>query len=453
MIKAYDIPRGKRIAEGIAMYVNDERVGVFATEVNNTHEWRQDFGWTLSLAAVGIFDFEGKAQIRIRTTFETKSVTVRPLSKNIVPQLTQKEDGTTEITFELSGDEDSFGQYTLEFNDDRNNAMHIFAGHIEEEPNQADIVVKNGTAIYDDVKLKDGQTLYIEGGAAVYGRVIFANNTKVCGRGIIDGSHRANWAWDVKKAFFPMAIEECNNVSVEGISVLNPPCWVFQIKNSENVKLSNIKIVSNKANSDGISIQSSRFVTIEDSFVRTWDDSIVIKATIKNADSHDIYVNNCQIWTDLAQCMELGFETNKGMSDNPRMYNIEFKNITVLHQLHKAAISIHNADDTEIFDVIWENITIEEVDAPDDKDGWNVWLDFTNVPASDFKIPGSTPTWTTVQKRGTIHDITIKNVKVLKDISGSSYRIWPVKEGEDIYNLKFENAYNFGMVEPYDVKK
>ena len=456
LVKAYEIPIGKRISEGISLFVNGERTGVFDTEVNNTHVWKQDFSWTLSSAAIGIFDFCGNAEIRIHTEFKVESINIRPLSAEIAPVINQCEDDSTDIIFTLTDSEEalnSFGQYTVEFNKDRNKAMHIFAGRIEEKPEGDVITIESGKAYYGNITLEKGQTLYIEGGAVVYGRVFFADNTRVCGRGIIDGSEHANWAWNIKRAYYPIVITECSNVRLDGVSILNPPCWVCGVRDSDYVYFNNVKIISAKANSDGISIQSSRNIYIDSCFIRTWDDSIVVKSYLYNKNSHDIYVKNCLIWTDLAQSMELGFETNRGKSDKPEMYNIEFKDITVLHQLHKAAISIHNADDTEIYNVLWENITIEEVDAPDNEDGWNIWLDITNIAACDFDIPGSNPNWTTVQERGTIHDVTIRNVKVLEDVSGSSYRIWPVKEGVDIYNISFENAYNYETVKPYDVRR
>lgn len=450
LVKAYEVPVGKRISEGITMFVNGDRTGVFDTEVNNTHEWKQDFSWTLSKASVGIFDFTGKVQVRIHTEFRVDSVVLRPLSSEIAPLIMQCDDDNTDIIFELTDDTEalnSFGQYCIEFNNDRNNVMYIFANKLQERPRGEYITIEGRTAFYGDIVLEKGQTLYIEGGSAVYGRIYFADDTRVYGSGIVDGSHHANWAWNVKRAHCPIMINECKNVRIEGISILNPPCWVCTVRDSDYIYFNNVRIISAKANSDGISIQSSRNVYIDNCFLRTWDDSIVVKSYLYNKNSHDIYVNRCILWTDLAQSMELGFETNKGRSDNPKMYNIEFKNITVLHQLHKASVSIHNADNTEIFNVLWENITIEEIDVPQGGDGWNIWLDITNVPSGDFSIPGSTPDWTTVQERGVIHDITIKNVSVIEDKSGSTYRIWPVKEGEDIYNLKFENAYNYGKTD------
>lgn len=446
MVKAYNIPIGKRISEGISLFVNGSRVGAFDTEVNNTHEWKQDFSWTLSAASVGIFDFTGTAEIKIHTEFKVEDVTVRPLASEIHPVVTQCEDGSTDISFTLTDNtvmKNSYGQYVLEFNNDRNKAMFLFAGRIEKRPEGDVFDIKSGTSFHGDIRLEEGQTLYIEGGAAVYGRVYPANNSRICGRGIIDGSHHANWAWNPARAFNPVDVTGCTNVRIEGISILNPPCWVCQIVNSTNVCLDNVKIISAKANSDGITIQSSSDVYVDNCFIRSWDDSIVIKGVIKDKNPHDIYVNNCLIWTDLAQSMEIGFETNKGMSDKPEIYNIEFKNVTVLHQLHKASLSIHNADDAEIHDILWENITIEELDVHDSSDGWNIWFDITNIPAGQLSIPGSSPAWTTVEKRSTIHDITLRNIKIIDNKSGGTYRIMPMKENEDVYNIKAENAADF----------
>lgn len=288
LIKAYGIPTGKRISEGVSLFVNDNRVGVFDTEVNNTHEWKQDFSWVLSAASVGIFDFTGEAEVKIHTEFKVESVTVRPVLSQINPKIEQCGDGSTDIIFTLTDNKEKsncYGQYVIEFNSDRNKAMFLFAGKIEEESHEEVITIESGTAFYGDMNLKEGQTLCIEGGAALYGRIYFADNTRVCGRGIVDGSHHANWAWNIDRAFYPIVINGCKNVKLEGISVLNPPCWVCEVRNSDYVYFNNVKIISSKANSDGISIQSSRNVYIDNCLIRTWDDSIVVKSYLYNKNS------------------------------------------------------------------------------------------------------------------------------------------------------------------------
>ena len=183
---------------------------------------------------------------------------------------------------------------------------------------------------------------------------------------------------------------------------------------------------------------------IDNSFIRTWDDSIVVKNYASN-NSHDIYANNCVLWTDLAQSMEIGVETNAGYDGynaSPKIYNVEFKNIDVIHAMHKAPISIHNGDNAEIYNIKWENIVIEDLHTGQG-DGWALWLDFTNVHASNLGNSG----WTHVDARGTVHDIYLTNISVVENKSvptdGSGYRIWANNGSQDMYNWHLDNAYTW----------
>ena len=184
---------------------------------------------------------------------------------------------------------------------------------------------------------------------------------------------------------------------------------------------------------------------IDDCFIRTWDDGIVVKNYASN-NSHDIYVNNCVLWTDLAQSMEIGFETNAGYDGynaDPKIYNVEFKNIDVIHAMHKAPISIHNGDDAEIYNIKWENIVIEDLHTGQG-DGWALWLDFTNVTADKLGNPGWTHVW---DRRGTVHDIYLTDIIVIENksvpLDGSGYRIYANNGAEDMYNWHLDNAYTW----------
>ena len=43
------------------------------------------------------------------------------------------------------------------------------------------------------------------------------------------------------------------------------------------MSIDGVKIITARPNGDGITVQSSRNVTVSNSFVRTWDDSLVVK--------------------------------------------------------------------------------------------------------------------------------------------------------------------------------
>jgi polygalacturonase len=269
------------------------------------------------------------------------------------------------------------------------------------------------------------------------------SNSKIVGRGIIDGSHLANWVKTDAKAVLPIEAVGRSNLEISGITIFDPNAWAIQLQRSSNITIDNLKILSSRCNSDGISIQSTSEVTITNSFLRTWDDSVVIKNYNKAGDgsainSHDITVKNCIFWTDLAQTMELGVETNKGAGTEPKIYNVVFQDILIFHALHKAPISIHNGDNAEIYDVTFKNITVENYQSGNG-DGWNYIIDITNLTGSGM---GGAAAWTTVADRSSIHDILIENINILSGKNPTAR--FNSREGGSIHDVIVKDVYRAG---------
>jgi polygalacturonase len=164
-----------------------------------------------------------------------------------------------------------------------------------------------------------------------------------------------------------------------------------------------VKIISSRPNGDGITLQSCQDYTVQNCFVRSWDDSLVVKNY--HGDSNNITFKNIQVWTDLAQSMEIGFETNKGSKENAVISNITFEDITVLSNFHKPIISIHNSDDATVKDITYKNITIENAQS-----GSGDGVDMPYL--IDFWIMKNSG-WSTTEERGQIRNVTIDGVKVL----------------------------------------
>jgi hypothetical protein len=120
------------------------------------------------------------------------------------------------------------------------------------------------------------------------------------------------------------------------------------------------------------------------------------------------------LWTDLAQSMEVGYETNKGEQENAKISNVLFQDITVVNAFHKPVISIHNADDALVEHIIWENIVVENADLGngDAKD---------NKQLIDLTIAGSG--WSTTKTRGRIQDVLLKNITVLGGLETQEIRL------------------------------
>lgn len=142
------------------------------------------------------------------------------------------------------------------------------------------------------------------------------------------------------------------------MTVLNSNAWVCQGFDTQNMQIDGLKIISCRPNGDGITLQSCTDVEVKNCFVRSWDDSLVIKNYMGK--SSRISFSNIQIWTDFAQSMEIGYETNKGERADAVIEKICFTDICVLHNYHKPALSIHNADDAVVKDVVFRDIVVED---------------------------------------------------------------------------------------------
>lgn len=381
--------------------VNGQDCYVYDTNVNHSRSWSSDYLPKLSRTPVAYFDFEGKVEIEITVPNQSlETVKISPLSYGIEPKI-DKENHT--VSFSIKKPD----AYTIQFNDSPERAIHIFANPIETElPDFEDenvIYVGPGEWDMNKIRIKDGQTLYIAGGAVVHGTVNAEGkeNITVMGRGIIDGSALAGWKG--RFPFVPLEFNACKNVTIKDIIVLNSNAWVCQGYETEDMVIDGLKIISCRPNSDGISLQSCRNVEVKNGFVRSWDDSLVVKNYYRN--SNNILFANMQLWTDLAQSMEIGYETNKGKQENSSITDITFTDICVLNNYHKPVISVHNADDALVSDITFKNITVENAQMGSG--------DGTVMPyLIDLHITHN-GAWSSTEERGSVSNITIENVKVL----------------------------------------
>jgi polygalacturonase len=383
-------PSGIKAATDRIITVNGKQLFVYDTPVNLNRAFEQNP--KLSSTPMAYFDFSGKVDVKIKAPGKKlKSAVVRPLSLGIKPTIS----GDT-IEFIL----DKPGNFTIELNNEIDRAVHIFANPIEanspskDDPN----VIYFGPGVHKagSIPVKSNQTVYIAGGAVVYGVIHAENmdNITVTGHGIIDGSIYDRWT----DTMIPIDFRHCTNSKINGVIFLNPAGWTVNTYFCDNVKIDNIKIISARSNGDGITMQSCKNMTASNSFVRSWDDSLVVK-DYDNGDTDNITFDNINIWTDLAQSCEIGYET-RGNS----IENVTFKNINILHNFHKPALSIHNGDNAAVKNIHYSNITVEDAAMGlGDGAGNNYLIDLW---------VGIGP-WTQAKQRGTISNIYFDNINVL----------------------------------------
>lgn len=409
--------------------VNGQDCYVYETMVNNTHTWKTDYYPNLERTPITYFDFEGMVEITVCVEdIDIEAVNIRPLSYNIEPEIDVK---NHTVKFRVNKPD----TYTVEFNNSTHRALHIFANEIEENAPSPDdeniLYIGPGEWNIDSIVLQEGQTLYIAGGAVVHSTVNanVVKNVKVMGRGILDGSQYRGWKG--RSAKVPLVFNNCNNFTVEGIIELNANAWSFQAYDCIGGKVDGLKMISPRPNGDGISIQSSKSITVENCFLRTWDDTVVVKNYDVN--STNIRFKNLQLWTDLAQSMEIGYETNKGSKENSIIDDVTFENITVLHNFHKPIISIHNADNATVQNISYKNIVVEDASVGQG-DGTQYLIDIQVLQNNG---------WSTTPDRGQVKNVTIDGLTVLygneilpSQIKGHNEE--HIVDGVSIKNLKIK---------------
>lgn len=385
----------------VGIAVDGHDLFVYETRVNHARKFQWDYSTDYN--AVALFDFEGRVHVEVTVKDETtlQSAIVRPLSIGPKTMITGNK-----ISFDLEYN----GNFVIEYNGNADQAIHLFANPIEEKPISAEDATKDSNIVYigpgiynaGAIPTATGKTIYLAGGAYVYGQIRAEgiDGLTIRGRGIIDGSiyeRRSESEYTI-----PVVTRNVTNLLIEDIAFFDPAGWVLNIYKCTNVTVNNVKIISARANSDGISIQSCHHVRVNGGFVRSWDDSLVVK-NVDRGTTSDVVFDGVGVWTDLAQSMEVGYETNGATMDG-----ITFKNITVFHNYHKAAMSIHNSDDAQITNVSYENVTIEDGEMLGDirDDGENDFL-------IDLTIAYSVDWTKSAGARGSIDGVNFTNIKVL----------------------------------------
>lgn len=413
--------------------VNGEESYVYETNVNHSRKWSNNYAPSLARTPVTYFDFDGVAKITVQALdIDIQKVQISPIAYGIEPEIDQE---NHTVTFTITEPD----TYTVLWNDSCSRAVHIFANSMETElPDfESDDVIYIGPGEWtiDNIVLEDNQTLYLAGGAVLHGCINanFVENVTVMGRGIIDGSIYEGWQGTDAKV--PLKFDNCTDISIRDVLVLNSNAWVLQGYDTTGGTIEGVKIISCRPNGDGISLQSCENFTVSDCFVRTWDDSLVVKNYDKN--SKNICFKDIQIWTDLAQSMEIGYETNKGKKEDSKISDIIFEDILVLHNFHKPVISVHNADDAIVSDITFRNIVVEDAQMGQGDGNEMPYL-------IDLHITQNT-NWSSTKDRGQIKNIQIENITVLSGVDAPS-RIQGYDEEHIIDGVEIKNLTILGEV-------
>jgi hypothetical protein len=372
-------PLGILPADGYGVEINGQPLFLYPARVNFSRV--PDMDLFPELTCFGYFDMSAEVDIVITSQQAFEFVDVRPKALGIIPQI----EGKT-LRFHLSEPT----KFTVEFDGDLRRTVHLFANPIEiDAPSPNDPGVCDfGPGIHRPgvISLQDHQTIYIAGGAYVHGIVRANGIRQVCvrGRGILSAE---TFPWP--QGLFQ--IEGCSSVVLRDLVLLDSAGWTVKIDACRDVLVENIKLICSRRNCDGIDLCSTLNAVVKGCFIRNWDDALCIKG-LNKGDSRNTWISDCVLWSDAAQSIEIGYETQ---SDH--IEDVFIRDIDIIHHLMPGylCLTVHNGDRAQISNIHFENIRVEETVAP----LFDLWIDKAH--------------WNKDDRRGHIQGIYFKNIMLI----------------------------------------
>ncbi len=205
-------------------------------------------------------------------------------------------------------------------------------------------------------------------------------NISITGQGEINGNGPLFYDRNVPPGTFfakpphprPRMVQlyRCRNVLIDGVSFLDSPGWSFWLIACEDVRISRIRIAGcqQMINNDGIDIDSCRRVAVSDSFFRTGDDCLILRAIRRTPEEpsvcEEVTVTNC-VLDSASQGIRIGCPSD----DTIR--NCSFSNI-IFRGTGNGIVSVHPyrylrkdcKGYLQVSDLLFENFDITTERAP-----------------------------------------------------------------------------------------
>lgn len=370
-VTTWPVPLTEKEFPLYALEANGVRIPVWPARVREEIHKPEGAGWTNMLngrtewCGFARFDFEGAADVAITVARDFAQADVLPRSAGVVPQV----EGRT-IRFRMEGPQ----PLTLILDGADEEPLHLFTHHPESSPPSPDdpnvIYFGPGEHWVDTITVRSGQTVYLDGGAIVRAvlpagakgkqggvlnlfsypppviDVADATDVRICGRGILDGTLLPHPARNL------IRLSQSSRVSVEGITLRNSPNWHLPIVGCEDVTVEGLCGISGRLNSDGINCVSSSRIRVRDCFMRSHDDTFVVKTMIPGRASCDIRYERCVAWNDWGYALGVSYETRAPISQ------VRFTDCEVIYGRHWP-IGVHVADSSTVEDIVFERIGVE----------------------------------------------------------------------------------------------
>jgi len=444
-VHVYPAPVGEELSKDYTVKVEGQEVPVYAAKVapaDPARRWKAmddkaNSADYYAKASFACFDMQGAVAVTVACPEVIQSAKVLPSSFNIKPTVQGKS-----LSLTLTQPK----PLTIEVNGNWVGALHLFANPPESDaPRPGDPnVIYFGPGIHEvsHLVVSNQQTVYVAGGAIVRGVirpdekfrvssysglrtysptfVLKGTNITFRGRGIVDGSLCTTHARNLVSV-------QGNDITLEGVVLRDSSTWTVPIRQSDRVRVKNVKLLGYRANSDGIDICNSRDVTVEDCFIRTLDDLIVVKTDQRQGEARRIVARDCVLWNEVAHALSIGAELREDVDD------VLFTNCDIIHDKGREwTLRVYHCDSARIRNVRFENLRIEESPRL-----ISLWI--------------GKAVWTRDDERGHIAGVLFRNIRAQADPVG--VELQGFDETHAVENVVFEDVVVNGKpLAPADVK-
>jgi polygalacturonase len=262
-------------------------------------------------------------------------------------------------------------------------------------------------------------------------------NVKISGGGVIDGRGEKWWDryWALRREYEPrglrwasdydaqrvrlMVIWKSTDVTVENLSLKRSGFWTVQIVYSDHVTANGLKITDNKGPStDGVDIDSSAYVLVENCDIDNNDDDICLKA---GRDSDGLRVNRPTEYIVIRNnitrrgsgVLSFGSETSGGIR---KVFAVHNRGIGTNEGVRFKSAKTRGGfvEDVLVRDLILENVPLAFTFTLN----WNPSYSYATIPPDSRDIPPywrvlSTPVLPPERGLCEFRNITIENVTIV----------------------------------------
>jgi polygalacturonase len=258
------------------------------------------------------------------------------------------------------------------------------------------VVFDAGTYLTGTIELRSNIAVHLNAGATILGALdpslytkdglIYAEGTaaepvqhiSITGQGTIDGNGPFWWVQALLGGWRPqrmIKIVNAQDVTVQGVHLVMSPRWTLHLLACDRVLIDGVTIDNitdeglSYLQTDGIDLEASRHVKVQDCHIEAGDDAIAVKNSSPAwpRESYDITIRHCELggWAN-------GFKI--GTNARYDVHNVTFRDSTIhavkgvldipLGTRHIAGVAIIADNTANVYDITVSNILMKEVQTP-----------------------------------------------------------------------------------------